>query len=339
MTEAQDMLRTLQAEPHRFSLFAALRLIERAYRDQPRLGESRRLANEPVRLAQPPHLNFAPSDVAKFDLREDIRDGKPTLEAYSFGVFGPNGALPLYLTETAYERRRQHNDPTINDFVNLFQHRMIALFYRAWADADPATNFDRPESDRFRLYMGSLMGLGADAGRGRSEVVDFAMLGRAAQFGSQARSATGLEAVLADYFDVPLKVGSFVGAWMDIPNDACMMLGRASTASQLGSGATLGSGTWQCQHKFEIAIGPLRLHDFTEFLPGSKRLTHLAELLRLYTNDEWSWQMRLLLKGDEVPRMQLGGGARLGWTTWMGGRDAVATDVVIQGDLCQSDLN
>ena len=335
MSETHDMLRALQAEPHRFSLFAALRLIERAYPTQPRLGESRRLANEAVRLAQPPHLNFAPSDVAKFDLREDVRDGKPTLEAYSFGVFGPNGALPLYLTETAYERRRQHNDPTINDFVNLFQHRMIALFYRAWADADPATNFDRPESDRFRLYMGALMGLGAEAGRGRSEVVDFAMLGRAAQFGSQTRSATGLEAVLADYFNVPLKVGSFVGAWMDIPSDARMMLGRASPASQLGGGATLGSGTWQCQHKFEIAIGPLHLRDFTEFLPGSKRLTHLAELLRLYTNDEWSWQMRLLLKGDEVPRMQLGGGARLGWTTWMGGRDKVATDVVIQGDLCQ----
>jgi type VI secretion system protein ImpH len=327
------MLQQLQAEPYRFSLFAALRLIERAYPDQPRLGEARRVANDPVRLAQLPHLNFAPSDVASFD----ISGAKPLLETYSFGMFGPNGALPLYLTETTYERRRQHNDPTLSDFVNLFQHRLIALFYRAWADADPVTNFDRPESDRFRLYMGALMGLGADASQSRSEVVDFAVLGRAAQFSSQGRSAAGLEAILADYFDVPLKVGSFVGAWLDIPNDARMTLGGMSASAQLGAGATLGSGSWQCQHKFEIEIGPLSLLDFTEFLPGSTRLTHLAELLRLYTNDEWSWQMRLLLKGNEVPPARLGMGMRLGWTTWMGGREAVATDVVIQGDLCNND--
>lgn len=334
MNASHDMLQKLQTEPHRFSLFAALRLIERAYRDQPRLGESRRAGNEPVRLAQPPHLNFAPSDVAKFDMSADAHTGKPLLEAHSFGVFGPNGALPLYLTETAYERRRQHNDPTINDFVNLFQHRLIALFYRAWADADPATNFDRPETDRFRLYVGALMGLGADAGRSRGDVVDFAALGRAAQFGSQSRSASSLEDILAGYFDVPLTVNSFVGAWLDIPSDARLALGAASPSSQLGSGATLGSGSWQCQQKFEIVIGPIGLQEFNEFLPGTKRLAHLAELVRLYTNDEWSWQIRLLLKGDEVPRMQLGAGARLGWTTWTGGRNAVAQDVVIQGDLC-----
>jgi len=337
MSEPRDILQPLHAEPHRFSLFAALRLIERAYRDHPRLGESRRAAGEQVRLSQPPYLNFAPSDVAKFDVGTDTRSGKALLEAHSFGVFGPNGALPIYLTETAYERRRQHNDPTISDFVNLFQHRMIALFYRAWADADPVTNFDRPESDRFRLYVGALMGLGAEAGQSRGDVVDFAVLGRAAQFSSQSRSASGLEAILADYFEVPLAVGSFVGGWLDIPNDALMSLGGASPSSQLGGGATLGSGSWQCQHKFEIEIGPLGLAQFNEFLPGSKQLAHLAELLRLYTNEEWSWQLRLLLKGDEVPRTQLGAGARLGWTTWMGGRQATAQDVVIQGDLCDDD--
>src|SRR5215831_7036074 len=173
-------LQSLQAEPYRFSLFAALRLIERVYRLDPRLGESRRASTEPVRLAQPAYLSFAPSDVASFTFTPASGSTKPLLETFSFGAFGPNGALPLHLTEFTYERRRQYNDPTVNDFVNLFQHRMIALFYRAWADADPVTNFDRPETDRFRLYVGALVGLGPGASRTRDSVSDLAKLSRAA---------------------------------------------------------------------------------------------------------------------------------------------------------------
>jgi len=314
-------------------LFAALRLIERTYRAQPRLGESRRASTEPVRLAQPAFLSFAPSDVASFAMAPSGA-AKPVLETYSFGVFGPNGALPLHLSEFAYERRRQYNDPTVNDFINLFQHRMIALFYRAWADADPVTNFDRPETDRFRLYVGALVGLGSAASRTRDSVADFAKLSRAAQFSSQTRSARGLESILADYFDVPLCVHSFAGAWLDIPGSTRTRLGDPSESASLGAGTTLGSASWQSQHKFEVCVGPIGFDEFADFLPGATGLRDLGELIRLYTNDEWSWQLRLLLRGDEVPAARLGDGARLGWSSWTGGRAGTAEDVVIQGDLC-----
>ena len=331
--DAVTALQALRDEPHRYSLFAALRLIERAYGDRPRIGEARRPGHEPVRLAQPPHLSFAPSDVSAFS---DLPSGAHQLEAYSFGLFGPNGALPLHLTEVAYERRRQYNDPAIHEFINMFQHRFIALFYRAWADADPTTNFERPAADRFRLYLGALVGLGAPGARTRDRVPDFAKLSRAAQFGAQGRSGQSLEAILADYFAAPLSVNSFVGAWLDIPGDARSTLGGNPDTASVGTGFTLGSTSWQSQHKFEVQIGPLPLHEFENFLPGKPGLRDLAELVRLFTNDEWSWQVRLLLRGEDVPATRLGSGARLGWTTWMGGRHADAEDVVIQSELCDA---
>ena len=144
----------LEAQPARFTLFAALRLLEAAHVDRPRLAESRRAADDAVRLAQPPHLYFAPSDVSGYASQGDH---KPRLTQYSFGIFGPNGALPLHLTEYAHERERQHEDPTLADFVNTFQHRLISFFYRAWANADPATNFDRPDTDRFVTYVGAFL--------------------------------------------------------------------------------------------------------------------------------------------------------------------------------------
>lgn len=332
-----NALERLRAEPYRYTLFAALRAIERAYASQPRLGEARRAAQEPVRLAQTPHLSFAPADVAGFGMNAA---GRPLLETYSFGMFGPNGALPLHLTEMAYDRRRQLSDPSVNDFVNFFQHRLIALFYRAWADADPATCHDRPDTDRFRLYLGALLGMGTEHSRSRDAVSDYAKLSRAAQFAGQSRSPQGLESVLADYFDLPVRVKNFVGAWLDIPREARSRLGYKlgdrEDSAVLGVGASLGSASWQSQHKFEIAVGPVDFETFRNFLPGADGLKELASLVRLYTNDEWSWQLRLLLKGAERPAPRLGGGMRLGWSTWMSGDAAMADEVVIQGDLCDA---
>jgi type VI secretion system protein ImpH len=319
----------LAAQPTRFTLFAALRLLEAAHADRPRLGESRRSADDAVRLGQPPHLFFAPSDVSHFEIEEGK---KPQLKQYSFGIFGPNGALPLHLTEYAHERQRQHEDPTLADFVNTFQHRLISLFYRAWANADPATNLDRPDRDLFVTYVGALLGLAPQSTRRRDSVIDYAKLSRSGQFAPQSRSTEALEAALADYFELPIRIQPFVGAWLQIPPEAYCRLGGDRDYALLGAGATLGSGSWQCQHKFEIIIGPLSLAAFSDFLPGTRALRELRDLVRFYTNDEWSWQVRLLLRDVEVPQVTLGKQGRLGWTTWMSNSPLMADDVVLQGD-------
>ncbi|HEV7135064.1 MAG TPA: type VI secretion system baseplate subunit TssG [Steroidobacteraceae bacterium] len=321
-------LARLGANPHRFTLFAALRLLEQCFPDHPRLGESRKAADDPVRLGQAPSLSFAPSDVTGF--HESPSDGPARLEQYSFGIFGPNGSLPLHLTEYAYERGRQREDATFTDFVNLFQHRLTSLFYRAWADAEPAASCDRPESDRFRQYVGALLGLGTASARSRDAAPDRAKLSRVAHFAPQPRSADGLESILTDYFGLTVQVRQFVGEWMDVPRELFCRIGRDPGSASLGLTAALGALSWQCQHKFEIVIGPLALGSFADLLPGSRGLAELAALVRLYTNDEWSWQLRLLLRDVEVPGVRLGAAGRLGWTTWLGGRGQMADDVVIQ---------
>jgi len=317
----------LAAEPHRFTLFAALRLLEQVYVTQPRLGESRKAVDDRVRLGQTPHLTFAPADVRTF---EPPGPGYARLEQYSFGAFGPNGALPHHLTEHAFEWRHHREDATLVDFMNLFQHRLVALFYRAWANSDPATSFDRPETDRFTQYVGALIGLAPQSARSGDSVSDRAKFNRAGRFAPQVRSAEGLEAVLCDYFELPFEVRPFVGDWLPIPRELGCRLGARREMALLGATATLGSASWQCHHKFEIAIGPLTLRNFLNFLPGARGLMELHALVRLYTNDEWDWQLRLLLREVEVPGIRIGQGARLGWTTWLGGRHATAGDVVIQ---------
>lgn len=316
----------LQSQPHGYSLFAALRLLERAFADRPRLGESRKAADDAIRLGHAPHLSFAPCDIAQVEHGEN---GAVLLEQFAFGLFGPNGALPLHLTELAYERRRHKDDATIVDFLNLFQHRLISLFYRAWAESEPAVSLDRPESDRFRTYVGALIGMAPESARDADAVPDYAKLSRAALLAAQPRSAEGLEMLLADYFGIDVEVRQFVGSWMEIPGELRCRLGDSASAV-LGSNATLGAATWQCQHKFEIVLGPLPHQVFKNFLPGAPGLRELSALVRLYTNDEWEWQVRLLLRDAEIPGACLDGASPLGWTSWLGERRAHAADVVIQ---------
>jgi type VI secretion system protein ImpH len=322
-------LDALRDEPHRFALFAALRMLEQLHGDAPRFGVSRRLRDDPVRFAQLPSLTFAPADVAGYD---ESRGSRPVLEQFGFGVFGPNGALPLHLTEFAYQRQRQQDDPAVTAFVNLFQHRMIALFYRAWANADPAACRDRPASDAFDLYVGALLGLGARSSRERDAVLDEAKLSRVALFGMKSRPADGLETVLEGYFSLPFAVEQYCGAWLEIPDAARTRLGGGRATAALGWSATLGAASWQVQHRFEIVAGPMSLAEFLQFMPGQPTLEELRALVRLYTNDEWSWQLRLLVAERDVPAARLDGATQLGWTSWLGGRRDEASDVVLQGD-------
>jgi len=130
-THALTLLRDLQERPYDFGFFQAVRRIENLYRDKPRTGASSHASDDPVRLVQEPTTAFAPSTLASFTPGEG--KAKPRLSSYFFGLLGPNGPLPLHLTEYGRDRLRNAGDATFVRFLDLFHHRLLSLFYRAWA--------------------------------------------------------------------------------------------------------------------------------------------------------------------------------------------------------------
>jgi type VI secretion system protein ImpH len=81
----------------------------------------------------------------------------------------------------------------------------------------------------------------------------------------------------------------------------------------------------------EVTVGPLAFEQFLDLMPGSRALREMSTLIRYYTTDEWSWQVRLLVAERAVPGASLGQVGRLGWTSWLGHKRDLATDVVVQG--------
>jgi type VI secretion system protein ImpH len=313
---SESVLKRISDSPYEFELFAALRLLECAFHEMPRLGESKRPRDEPIRLGQEISLKFAPSDIASIELANEFHP--PRLLQRVMGLFGPNGALPMHLTDFAYERKRHEGDETFARFADIFHHRMLSLFYRAWANNQPMVSLDRPEQDRFGNYVGSLCGLGMPAFRNRDSVDDLFKLAHVGIFGRQVKCAEGLHIVLASYFGVAVRINQWEGHWMSIPESERSRLGARRGFATLGEDAVIGERIWDCQSKFRIVFGPLSLKDYQRFLPNGRSYPKLVDLVRLYIGVELDWDFQLLLQREQIPRAQLGDETCLGWTTWVG---------------------
>jgi type VI secretion system protein ImpH len=335
-SQADDLswLERLEREADSFGFHVALRRFEVLFADKPRLGEAMRPADEPLRIGQEPSLSFEPSAISGFT--PTTKNGPARLSVAFMGMWGPNGPLPVHLTEYARQRMRNAGDKTLASFVDIFQHRILLLFHRAWAKGQPTVAMDRAHADAFRLYLGAFLGLGMPATRDRDSFPDHAKLFYAGRFGVSARNAEGLQEIVADYFQVPAAIEPFVGMWAELPEESRWQLGVSPATGTLGRTTVVGRRVFTRDQKFRITLGPLSRDEFERTLPASSALDTLVSMVRLYTNDEWAWDVRLVLSPEATERAQLGRGSRLGWTTRIGGACGVREDLIVDPLLKQT---
>jgi type VI secretion system protein ImpH len=311
----EDWLSHVAAAPYAVDFYQLLRRVASAHPLLPPLGEALRPKDEPLRVAQPAEFDFAPAS-----LHSLVRHAgaPPRLLQRLFGLLGPNGALPLHLTEYARERALHHADPTFQRFLDMLTHRFALLFYRAWAEAQPAVSLDRTGNKAYFNRLGSLVGIGLPSLQDRDALPDASKLHFAGRLARQTRDAEGLLAWCRSEFDVPVVVEQWTGQWMQLAKAERSRLGRRGGAA-LGQSAVLGGSVWDVQHKFRITLGPLRLEQYRRFLPGGADLARLRDLVRTWVGIEFAWDLKLILMCKEVPTLNLG--ARrvpLGRATWLG---------------------
>ena len=347
----------LEGLPHRFDFFHGVRRLESlaASQDYPRIGYSLSRAGDLVHFGQRPFLEFAPRTIDEFSAQPlpECKFNRPVLLVYFLGLFGPNGPLPLHLTQLALERQRQ-GDFTLTNFANIFQHRFLCFFYRAWSCTRIAADMDRPSHQRFSTFIGSSFGSGAPPVQNRalefqlgygnqrpegsqaeippgSQPVappapsakwtkgspDWPKLFFAGRLACQTRNAEGLQAIIQDYFGLATEILTFFARWIALPAGGRCNLGASRDACELGESIFLGKDIWDCQMSFRIRLGPLMLADLERMLPGSAGFERLKRWVLEYIGWELRWDVQLVLRKDQVPKTVLGVYGRLGWTTYL----------------------
>jgi type VI secretion system protein ImpH len=311
----QVFWRKLKHRPYDFDLFFALRMLQARHPELPRLGQATRPQSEPIRLGQDPSLAFAPATIA--EVLPGAAGQPERMTVWSFGLYGPNGPMPTHLTEYVRERLRQFDDPTLARFSDIFHHRLLLLFFRAWSDTQPTTSLDIPGDDDFGRFIGSIVGIGEPTQRRRDDVPDHAKLHFAGHLTRFTRNPEGLERAIGLYFGVPVRMQEFCLHFLDLEPAQQTRLTRDACNSQLGVDALVGARVADAQGKFRLRIGPLDLPQYERFLPGGEDFQPLVDWTRNYLGIEYAWDFELVLKREAVPPSQLGGSGRLGWTSWL----------------------
>lgn len=332
----------LRAAPHGYDLFQALRWLDALSPGRAPLGHAARPRDEPVRLGQQPSLAFAASMLAGV---HENGTAPPRIAIHGFGLFGPNGPLPTHLTEYAYERAAQHDDPTFAAFADLFHHRLILLFYRAWADAQPTVSLDRPERARFDGYIASLIGRAAhgdrptaQAGAAATATADtlapHARYFHAGHLVRHTRNPEGLVQILRRHFGVDARIVEHVPQWVAIERSQRCTIRATRPTLRVGAVA-LGVAVRDAQSRFRIVLGPLSLDAYRGFLPGGPHARQLAQWVREYVGIEFDWDVQLELAADAVPAIALGARQGIGRTAWLGQRlePGPARDLVVRYDV------
>lgn len=311
-------------EPYRFDFFQAVRLLERIYPDRNPVGRDPDASREVVRFRTQQTLSFPPSPI--HDLTQDTEgDRTPEMTVAFMGLTGPLGLLPHQYTELVMERAR-YRDTALWSFLDIFNHRMISLFYRVWEKYHFPIAYERGEEDRFTTYLFDIIGMGTKGLRGRLSFRDQTLLPYGGLIAQRPHSAVAMSCVMTDYFGAPAKIVQFPGEWLKL-DDNETRLGSAN--SELGVSTIAGKRVWSDQSRFRIRVGPMSLKKFKAFMPIGSAYKPLSELARLFAGLEFEFDIQLVIESQEVPFAELAGsgvGPRLGWTSWLKTRDFVADD-------------
>jgi len=337
----------IRSHSWKFDFFQAVRVLQLQALKRIEAGESKGCMpvggdNAPERehLRFYSHLSFSYPPAAITDMSVDEREQFDQMTTSFMSLVGANGVLPRHYTQQLLDQER-NNDPATRQFYDLFHHRMVSLFYRAWEKTRFPFAWERsirdPKTTREDLFTQSLyclIGLGNDAlretsdrssvSRNRLSFSDQTMLFFSGMFSHRPRTAISLQRMVATLFGVDCEVSQYQGQWLKIDaSDQTRMsspMHLNGVNNALGVDAMIGDRVWNIESKIRITLGPLRYKNFVRFTPGEPDFVRITQFVRAYIGPELDFDVQPILAAKDVPQSQLLGGddaAQLGWTTWV----------------------
>ncbi|MBK9154977.1 MAG: type VI secretion system baseplate subunit TssG [Chloracidobacterium sp.] len=324
----------LQDEPYRFDFFQAVRLLERIQPERRPVGGSAMPNQEVVRFRSRVALDFPASEIHEFltSVDEKTEEERSEMVVNFMGMVGVSGVLPQPYTDIVLDRIR-HRDTAMWSFLDIFTHRAVSMFYRAWRKYRFPVGYERG-NDEFTGYLFDLAGLGTKGLRGRMDLPDESLLPYVGLIAQQPHSCNALENVLSDYFGVNAKALQFHGQWIELDPEDYTKIGKRN--SKLGESTVAGTRIWEQQSKFRVRVGPMDFEKFRAFLPNGSAYGPLRSIVRFMTGLEFDFDLQLVLGKRQVTGSILTTRAMrkpmLGWTTFLKTMPFAADDdqVVLQ---------
>jgi type VI secretion system protein ImpH len=291
-----------------------------------RIGHDPSLEGQPVRLVCDTDPSFPASELSGW--RPAGSSGtRPELAVTFFGLFGPSGILPDHYHQLLLERVRD-KDFSLREFLNIFNHRFLCLFYQAWEKHAFAISMETAAAAKAAATpteaLSALVGLRLAAAKQRSSVGDDTFLYYSSLVSTCRPSQEDLRGCLQDYTGLATDIEPLVGQWLRLAPEDQSRIGSFALGTQggnrLGIDTLAGQRVWDIENRFRIRFGPVDWTTFEGLLPTGPILRRIAEWTRQIVGPQWDCDCQILIQADQVRGAQLGsdGPALLGWNTWLG---------------------
>ena len=316
--EFRNLRKLLDEEPFRVHFFQAVRMLQRMEQDRKPVGYFITPQGETIRFSARTSLAFPPSEI--YELRR-AENGQMSMTVEFMGLCAAISVMPAPYTEFLIARARE-KDHAMEDFLNIFNHRMISFFYRGWEKYRFFIEYEKSGEDRLSGRLLDLLGLGTEGLRGRGGIPDDAYLNYVGLLARQVRSAASLRQILEDYFGVQVRIQQFAGAWRKLnPENQTCFTGFGGASERLGVGVVAGDEVWDHHGRIRISLGPMRFKQYLKFLPGQDAYHELVAWLKFYSNGSYETEVQLVLAREDAPPCELGSGGekrpQLGLVSWL----------------------
>jgi len=313
-----SVLKMLDEEPFRVHFFQAVRVLQKMEQERKPVGYFITPQQETIRFSARTSLGFPPSEIS--DLRRN-EDGPASMTVEFMGLCSAISVMPAPYTEFLLARARQ-KDYAMEDFLNIFNHRMISFFYRGWEKYRFFIEYEKSGDDRLSMRLMDLLGMGTEGMRERGGLPDAAYLNYVGLLARHVRSAASLQQILGDYFGVSVEIQQFAGAWrkLSVENQTCFT-GFGGPSERLGVGVVAGDEVWDHHGRIRVSLGPMSFAQYLKFLPGQDAYHELVAWLKFYSNGSYETEVQLVLAREDAPPCELGMGGekrpQLGLVSWL----------------------
>jgi type VI secretion system protein ImpH len=323
----------LRHPAHAWEFHPLVRHLVERLKPRVRPGEPGRPEDERIRFTTNPSFGFPPSEVDSIEWSGPEGEERATVQVNFMGLHGQSSPLPGHYPQEVLWDLQEPEGRRVRDFLDLFNHRMVSLLFRARQKYRHAQRFDGTGRDEFTRRMLALAGLDDDELLAASGAKLQQVLRGFGVLAARNRSASGLEDMLrASFPGIDVRVVSCIPRRIAIPEDQCLYLRpgrrtaprRGDALSGLGRDTCLGTSRVDASSAFRVALGPMDYPDFRRFLPGEPDFDSLAGLTRLYVQEPLDFDVELRLRPTQRPAQRLApeDGLRLGQTSWIAPTDS-----------------
>jgi len=286
------------------AVFALQRQLKQGKAQHRKVGHDSLPKNELIRFKSEQHLGFPGQPISKVTNNGTNNDEISVDMLVSFmGLTGPSGVLPNHYSELILERLK-FRDTGMKDFYDLFNHRIISLFYRAWEKyrfsvhlQNNSQNDSQSNLDPFTETIAKLSG-------NKNRNMYYAGI-----LNKRIRSVDGLTCILQHFTQSKVVVNQFKGKWQTLDTSEQTRLGARQQPegqfASLGVDASIGSRVWDINSAIEIHITPDENNQLRQHKNRIDIVKEMKDLIGSYLGVGTKYKLYLDVEQQNVPIVQL----------------------------------